>query len=144
MILYLFFLMPKKTSRNDKRSSWKITLETIQNENQKGLPWWLSGKEFTCQCRRHGFDPWSSKVPHAVQQLSLCTQLLSLWSRAQRLYLLSRAHVPQLLEPPYPEAHAPPQQKPPQWEACALQLESSPSSLQLEKNLRSNENQAQL
>ena len=23
-----------------------------------GLPWWLSGKESTCQCRRHGFNPW--------------------------------------------------------------------------------------
>ena len=22
-----------------------------------GLPWWLSGKEPICQCRRHGFDP---------------------------------------------------------------------------------------
>ena len=22
-----------------------------------GFPWWLSGKELTCQRRRHGFDP---------------------------------------------------------------------------------------
>ena len=21
-----------------------------------GLPWWLSGKEFTCQCRRYGLN----------------------------------------------------------------------------------------
>ena len=28
-----------------------------------GLPWWLSGKEFTCQFRRHEFDPWSRKIP---------------------------------------------------------------------------------
>ena len=28
-----------------------------------GLPWWLSGKESTCQCRRHGFDPWIEKIP---------------------------------------------------------------------------------
>ena len=56
----------------------KNTLETIQNENQQVLPWWLSGKEYTRQCGRHGFDPWSRKAPHAVQQLSLCTQLLSL------------------------------------------------------------------
>ena len=27
------------------------------------LPWWLSGKEPTCQCRRHGFDPWVGKIP---------------------------------------------------------------------------------
>ena len=26
------------------------------------LPWWLSGKECSCQCRRHGFGPWSGKI----------------------------------------------------------------------------------
>ena len=34
------------------------------------FPWWLSGKESTCQCRRHGFDPCSGKMPHASEQLS--------------------------------------------------------------------------
>ena len=32
-----------------------------------GLPWWLSGKEFTCQCRKPGIkpglDPWVQKIP---------------------------------------------------------------------------------
>ena len=31
-----------------------------------GLSRWLSGKEYTCQCRslrRHGFDPWVGKIP---------------------------------------------------------------------------------
>ena len=28
-----------------------------------GLPWWLSGKESACQCRRCGFDPWVGKIP---------------------------------------------------------------------------------
>ena len=28
-----------------------------------GLPWWLSGKETTCQCRRLGFDPWVGEIP---------------------------------------------------------------------------------
>ena len=27
----------------------------------------------SCQCRGHGFKPWSGKIPHAVEQLSLCT-----------------------------------------------------------------------
>ena len=26
------------------------------------LPWWLSGKESTCQCRRCKFDPWVGKI----------------------------------------------------------------------------------
>ena len=36
------------------------------------LPWWCNGLESTCQCRGHGFKPWSGKNPHAVEQLSLC------------------------------------------------------------------------
>ena len=28
-----------------------------------GLPRWLSGKEFTCQCRRCSFDSWVGKSP---------------------------------------------------------------------------------
>ena len=30
---------------------------------QLGLPWWLNGKESTCQCRRRGFLPWVRKSP---------------------------------------------------------------------------------
>ena len=28
-----------------------------------GLPWWLSGEEFTCKCRRGRFNPWVRKIP---------------------------------------------------------------------------------
>ena len=28
-----------------------------------GLPWWLSGKESVCQCRRPRFDLWVRKIP---------------------------------------------------------------------------------
>ena len=35
-----------------------------------GLPWWLSGKESTCRCRRHRFDPWSGRIPRGLEQLS--------------------------------------------------------------------------
>ena len=30
-----------------------------------GLPWWLSSKEFACQCRSCGFDPWVGKIPQS-------------------------------------------------------------------------------
>ena len=40
---------------------------------KSGLPQWLSGKESPWQCRRHGFDPWSRKIPQAAGQLSLYT-----------------------------------------------------------------------
>ena len=38
----------------------------MQNEKMPlywELPWWLSGKEFTCQSRRCGFDLWVRKTP---------------------------------------------------------------------------------
>ena len=38
-----------------------------------GLPWWLSCKESAYQFRRHGFDPWSRRIPRVVEQLSLGT-----------------------------------------------------------------------
>ena len=34
---------------------------------------------FTCQCRGHGFNPWSGKIPHAVGQLSLCATTTVSW-----------------------------------------------------------------
>ena len=37
-----------------------------------GLPWWLGGKESSCQCRRHGFNSWSMKISHATEPLSPC------------------------------------------------------------------------
>ena len=43
-----------------------------QSEEQNasgGLPWWRSGWESACQCRGHGFEPWSGKIPHAAERL---------------------------------------------------------------------------
>ena len=40
-----------------------------------GLPWWYNGWQPACQCRGHGFDPWSWWIPRALQQLSLCTTI---------------------------------------------------------------------
>ena len=34
--------------------------QTLQHAR---LPWWLSSKESTYQCRRHGFNPWVGKIP---------------------------------------------------------------------------------
>ena len=55
------------------------------------------------------------------------------------------AHVPELLKPVHPRAHAMRslQEKPLHWEACAPQLESRPCSLQLEKSVCSDEEPAQ-
>ena len=61
-----------------------ITTEDERIEIRKvlGIPWWFRGKESACQCRRHRFDPLSKKIPHASEQLSLCTTTVEpvLWS----------------------------------------------------------------
>ena len=46
-------------------------------------------KNPACQCRRHGFDSWSRKIPRATEQLIHGSQLPSLCSRARELQLLS-------------------------------------------------------
>ena len=43
-----------------------------KNKKISGLPWWRSGQESACQCRGHGFDPWSGRIPPASEQLSPC------------------------------------------------------------------------
>ena len=50
-----------------------------------GIPRWHSGKESTCQCRRHGFNPWVGKI---------------LWSRKWQpttIFLPGKFHVRQNL-----------------------------------------------
>ena len=42
------------------------SLDFSHEQPRLGLPWWLSGKESFCQCRRHRFNPWSRKIPHAM------------------------------------------------------------------------------
>ena len=50
------------------RPGWEI----LELKKKLGLPWWRSGWESACQCRGHGFEPWSGKIPHAAEQLSPC------------------------------------------------------------------------
>ena len=40
-----------------------------RRKSPPGLPWWRSGWESACQCRGHGFKPWSGRIPHATEQL---------------------------------------------------------------------------
>ena len=56
---------------------------------QMELPWWLSGEESTCQCRKHAFNSWSRKLLHAVEQQTPKLHNCRLCSRAWELQLLS-------------------------------------------------------
>ena len=87
-----------------------------------------------CRCRRHGFYPWSGKIPHTMGQLCPCTT-----AAEPALYSSCATRT----EAHGPRAYAPQQEKPPQREAHTLQLESSPCLPQLEESPCSNKDPAQ-
>ena len=59
-----------ETCRNDQKT-WNIRKkeQILLLVLKTGLPWWCSGWESACQCRGHGFEPWSGRIPHAAEQL---------------------------------------------------------------------------
>ena len=56
-----------------ERGAWQGTVHVIVRVGHDlalsvclsfyGLPWWFSGKEPACQCRRHRCDTWVRKIP---------------------------------------------------------------------------------
>ena len=75
MILKLCFGEPlvfwEAASGKRGRERWQAGLPALASRRQfLGLPWWRSGWESACQCRGHGFEPWSGKIPHAAEQQS--------------------------------------------------------------------------
>ena len=57
----------------DLNSGSTINILKLKKKKNPKLPWWLRDKESTCPRRRHGFNSWSSKIPHAEEQISPCT-----------------------------------------------------------------------
>ena len=51
-----------------------LELLLIEKHRQKKStgepPWWSCGRESALQRKGHWFDPWSWKIPHAMEQLS--------------------------------------------------------------------------
>ena len=91
---YLCLLKPAIAKKKGKEKKKK---------ESSGLPSWISGKESAYQCRRHGFDPWSGKIPHVEGQVCPCTSTTEpvLWSlgAATTEPRCSRDHVPQREKP---------------------------------------------
>ena len=58
LITQLYLGLPTYLDWNIYHIVWYSFMSSL-----RGLPWWLSGKESTCECRRHGFDPWVRKIP---------------------------------------------------------------------------------
>ena len=69
MCRYTVFLIPFETIFSSflvrgTKISWLYMHEFISGLYPlQRLPWWPSGQEPACQCRRHGFDPWVGKIP---------------------------------------------------------------------------------
>ena len=119
------------------RKPWDVIFGT---NTLSRLALWLSGKESACQCRRRGFDPWSRKIPHAVEKLSLCATAIEpvLWSpgaTATGLMCCSSWS----LHSVEPVLH----KRPLHWEALRPQLESSPCFPPLEKSPHCREDPAE-
>ena len=55
-------------------------------KKKKGTSLEVQWLRIACQCRGHGFEPWSGKIPHAAEQLSPCATT-------------TEAREPQLLKP---------------------------------------------
>ena len=49
-----------------------------------------TGKESTCQCRRHGFNHWFGKIPRASGQLSPCATATEPVSCNYQAYMLQQ------------------------------------------------------
>ena len=96
--------------------------------------WW----ESACQCRRHGSDPSSRKIPPAANHLSH-----NYWACSPEPGSHYWVHMLQLLTSKYPRDPAPQQEKPQHWEASTPQLGSSLHLQQLENSLSSHRDLAQ-
>ena len=44
--------------------------------DETGFAQRLSGEESACQHRRQGFNPWSGKIPHALEQIIPCITIV--------------------------------------------------------------------
>ena len=80
-------------SENDENKDWHPILKHFHLWMRHwGFPWWLSDKEFACQCRKHGFDTWSVKIHPALETLTLCAttidpELQSPWATATETHM---------------------------------------------------------
>ena len=49
------------SSSSSSRNCWYIDVLLLDKPSRE-LPRWTNGKESTCQCKRHRFDPWVGKI----------------------------------------------------------------------------------
>ena len=57
----------KRRERKEEKREKKRQEGRGKERKKKRRLWWLGGKESTCQCRGHGFKPWSKKIPYTAE-----------------------------------------------------------------------------
>ena len=75
-IKFKSFAMQKTKSKRVRGQGTDLKLnKEIKQPNFKNgvLLWWSSGKESACQSRGQRFDAWSKKIPHVMEEQTLCT-----------------------------------------------------------------------
>ena len=80
-------------------------IPNVSQHGQKiggGFPSGSVVKEYTCQWRRHGFDLWSRKIPHASKPVHHNYQACAPEPRSHNYWV----HILKLLKPTCPRAHA--------------------------------------
>ena len=113
--------------------NWSDLACTLVKTISSGLPWWSSGQESACQCRGHGFDLYSWKIPFAAGQLSPCATTTQ---PVQRNYWSLLTPEPMLRESPHaatkPKINTVLKTVSPRkdWEACLSNHESSGVGIQ--------------
>ena len=71
----IYAVYKRPTSDLGTHTDWKWgvgkrhSMQMAIKRKLEGIPWWRSGWEYACQCRGHGFEPRSGKIPPAVEQL---------------------------------------------------------------------------
>ena len=66
MVLQQLYIRKQEWHPHIPTGKWE---RNTKKADRRGLPWWRSGWESACQCRGHGFEPWSGRIPHATEQL---------------------------------------------------------------------------
>ena len=99
-------------------------------------PWWLSGKESACQCRRQ-------RVQSLVQEDPTCPRATEPMHHNYWACAIESGSWDVATKPTRPRARTQQQEKPLKWEDQAQQLDSRLHSPQLEQTLGSNQGPAQ-
>ena len=84
--------LPCFSAEHLRNGNWFMVFLYLSFHNC-GLPRWLSGKEFSCQCRRLGFHPWVRENPLEKEMAPSPVYLPGKFNGVPRVRLVYWAHI---------------------------------------------------